>query len=331
MGYLDAAGDRGTLFPKDRCIVSFDGTHIAYTIQGQATGPVIALCAGFVCPDTFWTYLAPELSRCARVLIWNYRGAGVSGMPREPGFRSRGVKVDDFAIEKYAKDLETILDHEGFEEVVLLGHSMGTQVCLEAYRLMPERVKAFISISGPYSSPVRTFYNFALFPKVFAALRTGFRITPRPAERIWSGFFKTPLPYLIARRTGAISAGCKRSDMASYFEHMGALDPLIMMKIAEAMHRHSAEDLLRKIKVPSLIIVGSEDRFTPAWLGRVMASRIPVAEQVIVEGGSHAAIIEQPELVNDSVIDFLTRHGVVSGSRSKRVRSLRSAHAPTRA
>ncbi|HEV2685538.1 MAG TPA: alpha/beta hydrolase, partial [Actinomycetota bacterium] len=88
MAYLRVRGEGGTLFPKDRCVVSFDGTHLAYTIKGSS-GPLVSLNAGFCCPDNFWRYLAPALARKYRVLIWNYRGMGVSGMPREPGYRAR--------------------------------------------------------------------------------------------------------------------------------------------------------------------------------------------------------------------------------------------------
>ncbi|HEX9696629.1 MAG TPA: alpha/beta hydrolase [Actinomycetota bacterium] len=319
MGYLRIRGDRGTLFPKDRCIVSFDGTHIAYTMLGSGDGPVIALCAGYVCPDNFWTYLAPELAKRARVLIWNYRGAGVSGMPREPGFWARGVSVEDFAVRNYAKDLKAILDHEGIDKIALVGHSMGAQVCLESYRLMPERVVALVSISGPFSSPVRTFYNLAMFPKIFAVARVGINAFPRPAHGVWRALFKTGLPHAVARATGAIGSKCKADDMAAYYEHMAELDPIVMMKMAEAMHRHSAEDLLRHIQVPALVITGDRDNFTPPWIGRIMASRIPVAEQVVIEGGSHAAIIEEPQIVNDAVTDFLKRH-VWTGKRVRAVK-----------
>ena len=330
MGYMRVGGDRGTLFPKDRCIVSFDGTHIAYTMRGSGDGPVVVLCAGYVCPDNFWTYLAPELEARSRVLIWNYRGAGVSGMPREPGFWSRGVGVADFAIENYAKDLKAILDHEGIDRIALVGHSMGVQVCFEAYRLMPERVTALVSISGPFASPVRTFYNFAMFPKVFAAARVGINAFPRPTHVVWRRFFKTGIPHALARRIGAVGPKCKAEDMATYYEHMAELDPLIMMKMAEAMHRHSAEDLLRHIQVPALVIVGDRDNFTPPWLGRVMASRIPVAEQLVVEGGTHAAIIEEPRIINDAVIDFLARH-TGTGKRVRLIPETDSVAGPSRA
>src|SRR5438045_9716480 len=117
MAYLRVRGEGGTLFPKDRCVVSFDGTHLAYTIKGDS-GPVVALNAGFCCPDNFWRYLAPALARKYRVLIWNYRGMGASGMSRELGYRARNSSVEGFKLETYALDLTEIYDKKNMVDVI---------------------------------------------------------------------------------------------------------------------------------------------------------------------------------------------------------------------
>jgi pimeloyl-ACP methyl ester carboxylesterase len=325
MAYLRVRGEGGTIFPKDRCVVSFDGTHIAYTLKGKGE-PVIALCAGYCCPDNFWRYLAPALAKKYRVLIWNYRGCGVSGMPREPGYRARNYTVEDFGLDRYARDLREILDHEKIGEAVLLGHSMGTQVALEAYRLMPNRVRALVSITGPYASAIQTLYNSAFAPRVFGVASELLRLVP-PAKPLWRALFRSPLPHPLAQQFGALGSMTKLEDMQPYYEHIAEMDPLVMLKMAEAMHTHSAEDLLRKIAVPSLVVVGSKDNFAPPWLGHVMASRIPIAELVTIEGGTHGAIIEYPRKVNSAVLDFLERH--LSGSaktvslQQRRARSAR--------
>jgi len=300
----------GTLFPKDRCVVSFDGTHIAYTLigKGKRSDPVIALCAGYACPDNFWKYLAPALAKKYRVLVWNYRGAGVSGLPREPGYRARNYHAEDFTIDKYAQDLKEICDHEGIGDIVVIGHSMGVQVCLETYRLMPERVRAIVSVTGPYASPLRTFYNSTLGPRIFPAARFAMNLFPRPLMVVWRALLRSPIPHPGAIRLGALGPKAKAEDMRPYYDHMAELDPLVMMKMVEGMHMHSAEDLLRAIAAPTLVIVGDRDNFTPPWLGRVMASRIPIAELVVVPGGTHGTIIEEPKLVNKAIMDFLARH-----------------------
>lgn len=307
MSYVRVRSDGGTLFPKDRCIVSPDGTHIAYTIKGKS-GPVIALCAGYCCPDNFWKYLAPALARRYRVLIWNYRGCGVSGMPREPGYRARNYSVSDFMLDRYALDLRAILDHERVDSVILLGHSMGTQVALETYRLMPSRVRAIVSITGPYASAIQTFYNTTIAPRVFPAVRATLGRLPASVKPVWRAFFRSQYAHPLAVKLGAVGAQTQADDMRGYYDHMADMDPLVMLKMAEAMHAHSAESLLTSIKVPVLIVVGERDNLVPPWLGHVMASRIPTAEMLTVPAGSHGAIIENPRLVNRTVLDFLGRH-----------------------
>jgi 3-oxoadipate enol-lactonase len=304
MAYLRVRGQGGTLFPKDRCVVSFDGTHLAYTLT-KGTGPVIALCAGFCCPDNFWRYLGPALAKKYRVLIWNYRGMGVSGMPREPGYRSRNYTVEDFTCDRHARDLKEILDHEGIDEAVLLGHSMGTQVILEAYRLMPESVSAMVSITGPYASAISSLYNTTIAPRLFPVGTLLARGVVRP---MWRALFRSPITHPLAIQFGALGPKTKLEDMRPYYDHLADLDPQMILKAAQAMHAHSAEDLLGKVKVPTLVIVGERDNFVPPWLGHVMSSRIPVAELVVVPGGTHGTIVEEPKLVNRSVLDFLDRH-----------------------
>ena len=320
MAYLRAV-EGGTLFPKERCVVSFDGTHIAYTFLGtqKKDAPTIVLCAGYVCPDNFWKYLAPALAKKYRVMVWNYRGSGASGSPREPGYRARNYSAEDFTMDKYARDLKEICDHEGVDDIVLIGHSMGVQVCLESYRLMPERVKAIVSVTGPYASPLRTFYNSTLGPRIFPFARAAFGFFPRPMKILWQALFKSSLPHAGAVKLGALGEKAKAEDMRPYYDHMAELDMLVMMKMIEGMHMHSAEDLLRSIDAPTLIIVGDKDNFTPPWLGRVMASRIPIAELVVVPGGTHGTIIEEPKLVNRSIMEFLERHLSAEGKPALRV------------
>jgi pimeloyl-ACP methyl ester carboxylesterase len=65
---------------------------------------------------------------------------------------------------------------------------------------------------------------------------------------------------------------------------------------------------LEKIRVPTLLIAGDEDRVYPPALARDVARRIPGAELVMVEGAGHLVNLEQPERFNKIVLDFLTLH-----------------------
>src|SRR5437588_2437054 len=96
------------LFPRDKRVTSFDGTQIAYSVFGSR-GPWVALVPGFCCPDNFWRYLLPELRKRYRVIVYDLRGLGLSGLPRRAGRRARSLSADDFTIENHVRDLEAVL------------------------------------------------------------------------------------------------------------------------------------------------------------------------------------------------------------------------------
>ena len=75
-----------------------------------------------------------------------------------------------------------------------------------------------------------------------------------------------------------------------------------------AAHAFDGWERLPLIDVPTLVIHGTEDRVLPVENGRRLASRIPGAELVILEGAGHAFHSERADEVNALVLDFLRRH-----------------------
>ncbi|MGH2739061.1 MAG: alpha/beta fold hydrolase [Actinomycetota bacterium] len=316
--------DGQVIFRKDRRVQSFDGTTIAYTVRGKR-GPWVALVPGFSCPDNFWRYLVPELEKRYRVIIWDLRGLGLSGTPYAPGYRATRLSPAHFTIESYVRDLEAILDAERVQKVALLGHSMGGQIILETYRESPKRVWGLAFVTAPYESPLRTFYGRD-FTSLFHGLNLTINLVPRPAVLLWRALFavNTAVPHALAKLGRALGPNAKHEDMAPYYRHMAYLDPLVMLKMAEAMRAHSAADVLPTVKVPALVLAATSDTFTPLDLARRMAKTIPRAELMEIEGAGHGAIIEKPDEVNSAVVDFLKRHAPRARRRAKAASSPRS-------
>jgi pimeloyl-ACP methyl ester carboxylesterase len=77
---------------------------------------------------------------------------------------------------------------------------------------------------------------------------------------------------------------------------------------AEAVISHDTYELLPKIKSPTLVIAGDSDRLIPAENSRILASRIPEAELVVIKGAGHEFFIEDAEEANKTILDFLGRH-----------------------
>ena len=92
-----------------------------------------------------------------------------------------------------------------------------------------------------------------------------------------------------------------------YLEGMARIDTRLFVAMLSSAARHSAEDLLPSITVPTLVVAGERDGFTPPERSRSMAAAIPGAELLEIEGASHTAPIERPHLVDSTVRDFVAR------------------------
>jgi len=71
---------------------------------------------------------------------------------------------------------------------------------------------------------------------------------------------------------------------------------------------HDTYERLPEIKVPTLVIAGDADKLVPVENSRLIASRIPNAELVILKNMGHGFNIEEADEVNDAVLRFLNRH-----------------------
>jgi len=258
-------------------------------------------------------------------------GLGLSGLPRRPGYRARRLSTEDFFIEANARDLLAVLDDAGARRAAVIGHSMGGQINLEAYREYPERVSALVSLTAPFESPIRTFYgrDFTRFVRALTLAISGF---PRPAIVLWRALFANPkLSNRLAQLIRALGPHAAVEDMAPHYRHMAGLDPLIMVKMAEAMRTHSAADVLPTVKVPTLIVTGTLDTFTPPALGGAMREQIPGAELVVIDEASHGAVIEKPKEVNAAALDFLRRRvdGRARGGETDQLAASAGRRAPS--
>ncbi|MGH2684399.1 MAG: alpha/beta fold hydrolase, partial [Actinomycetota bacterium] len=177
-----------------------------------------------------------------------------------------------------------------------------------AYRRYPERIAALVFVTAPFETPLRTFYG-----RDVASLQSwidrAIRLLPRPASLLWRAAFLAHLPttHRIAKFVRALGPDGRLEDMATYYRHLGMLDPLVLLKMAEAMHAHSGADVLERVTVPALVVTASLDMFSPPALGETMRERMPHAEHVEIAGAAHAAIVEKHEQVDAAVRRFLER------------------------
>jgi pimeloyl-ACP methyl ester carboxylesterase len=281
-------------------ISTIDGCPIYYDVAepGEASAPTVVMCDGIGCDGYVWKHLRRALSSFCRLIHWHYPGHGRSPMPRDP---------QRATIPGLARDLLAVLDDAGVEHAVACGHSMGVQVVLETYRAAPARIEALLLSCGAPGNPLRTFRGTDRFEALLPTVQRMAQRTPWIFNRLSRRILPTRLAYEIATLIEPNEALIEPRDFMPYLEGMSRIDVRLFLDMLAAACQHSATDLLGTIEVPTLVIGGDQDTFTPPELSKAMHEAIPGADLLMIEGGSHTALIERPEQVNAAVIDFLRR------------------------
>jgi pimeloyl-ACP methyl ester carboxylesterase len=294
-----------TLSPDERIdrqgfAVGRDDTPIYYRVTGKPDGSAVMLCDGIGCDGYVWKYLERELAPHHRIVHWHYRGHGRTPPPRDP----RRVEITDLA-----DDLAGVLDSAVGDGAgaVLAGHSMGVQVCLEAYRRHPERVRGLILLCGSYGTPLRTFKGRATLEQVLPYVRFLVNLIPGLTANVVRNLVPTELSYQLATRFELNGELIRREDFFPYLEHIAKVDVRLFLEMLASAGRHSARDLLPSIDVPTLIVSGERDGFTPAHLSEEMHQLIRDSELFVVKEGSHTAPIERPAEVTERIAAFLRK------------------------
>jgi pimeloyl-ACP methyl ester carboxylesterase len=279
-------------------VASSDGSPLFYESwgnPGHAT-PVL-LCDGIGCDGYVWRHLRDDLS--ARFCLHpHYRGHGRTAPPRDP------ARV---AIEDLADDVACILDDTLIDRAVLIGHSMGVQVALETVRRHAGRVAGLVLICGAASHPLRTFRGSAALEDWLPTIQKWIQRVPGVINRLSRAMLPTRLAYEVATRFEIRRELVQPGDFMPYLEGMAHIDARLFVAMLAGAGRHSAEDLLPGIKIPTLVIAGGRDGFTPPERSRAIAAAIPDAELLEIPNASHTAPIEHPHLVNFTIRDFLSR------------------------
>jgi len=171
------------------------------------------------------------------------------------------------SIAVYAGELSRLLDRLDIPRCILVGHSMGGAIALALALQRPECAAGLILIASGARLPV-------------------------PSE-IVDGLIEEPRPAL--SRFGA------RLGMSG----MSAVDPAVLRADLLACDRFDARPTLDRLTMPALVIAGRDDRMTPVSFSAELASRMGKATLVIVDGGGHFLVLEQPDQVGGIVRDWL--------------------------
>ena len=279
-------------------IAASDGSPLFYESWGERGAPSpVLLCDGIGCDGYVWRYLRSDLGERFG-LHPHYRGHGRTAPPRD----AQRVTIEDLA-----DDIACVLDDALVERAVLIGHSMGVQVALETYRRHADRVAGLVLVCGASSHPLRTFRGSATLEELLPMIQKWVLRVPGVVNRVTRWVLPTRLAYEVASRLEIRRELVEPADFMPYLEGMARIDSRLFVAMLSAAGQHSADDVLARIAVPTLVIAGGRDGFTPPERSRAMADAIPQCELLDIPNASHTAPIERPHLVDWTVREFLSR------------------------
>ena len=268
--------------------VTLNGVQIHYTVRGpRSDGPVMIAHSGGPGMDArFWDDFA-KIDDFVTIVMIHPRGSGLSGP----------AAGDAYLLPDYASDVEALRTHLGLAKPILMGWSHGGMVAMQFAFSYPDSLSKLILVDtsayfGKFLSDIegaiQEFKNEPWFEKSFAALK---------AE--WAGEYKTDedMAHLWAEE---MKFYFKRFDTRAEAYHERTKDLPVRIASLKIFNDKEAATMdlrphLKKITVPTLVIVGRHDFITNVAMAEEMVKHIPNARLEVFEDSGHFALVEESE------------------------------------
>ncbi len=257
--------------------------EIYYEVHGQ--GQPMVFLSETACDGEVWKiYQVEEFSKDHRVIIHDYRGTGRSSKPST-----------DYTTKMFCEDLVALMDHLNAEDAIVIGHSMGGRVAQLLALDNPKKVKKLILVS-----------TGAHFPQTKGL---PLKICKEMIE--W-GYEK----YV---RDHSILVGFTDQFAKTYPERVEHYLKVRMQNLCPvefylrhliARQSHDTSGRLKDIKVPTLIVVGEDDRNITSEINHRMSSEILAqgianSKLVVLPGERHSYFFANPDAAHKVIRDFL--------------------------
>nr|WSY53208.1 alpha/beta hydrolase [Streptomyces sp. NBC_00886] len=246
------------------------------------TNPYIPLVLihGHPFDHTMWTPQIEAFSPTRQVVAPDLRGYGRA--PSSPGV----TRFSDFTT-----DIEALLDELKVETFVLAGLSMGGQIAMDCYGRFPERVRGLVlADTFPAAETPEGVHNRnAMADRL---LREGMR-----------GYADEVLERMVAPHSDV-------QVKAHVHRMMTATDPEAAAAALRARaQRPDYRSLLTRVNVPSLVVVGADDTYTPVSDAEAMHAALPDSTLHVIDGAAHLPNLERPKEFNGILGEFLAHVG----------------------
>lgn len=262
---------------------SVNGTRLYYEDTGGA-GDVVLFSHGLLWSTRLFDPQVEALRGRFRCIAYDHRGQGQSAVPPDAAIDMETVYADAVAL----------IESLGVGPVHFVGLSMGGFVGLRLAARRPDLVRSLVLLeTSTDPEPAANVPKYTALNLI--ARYMGLAPVTGVVMRIMFGTSFLTDPGRAAER--ALWAARLRQNRRDIWRAVNGV-----------IQRKSVADELPRIRTPTLVIVGEEDRATVPAKAERIHSLIPGSKLVRLSRGGHSSTVEEPALVNAELAPFLTQH-----------------------
>ena len=251
-----------------------DGCPLNVEVEGKDGAPALMLSNSLGTNLHMWDEQAAEFAKRFRLIRYDRRGHGKSGVPKGP-----------YSFDRFGRDIIAILDGLKIDKVNWCGLSMGgmdgqwlgANAANRVHKLVLANTNFYYADKTPWTDRI----NFVREKGLDALVGPNM-------ERWFTKDFRERAPQTIERMRKMFTA----TDRDGY------------IACVEAIRDMDFRDTNPKVTTPTLVIVGTHDPATPPAAGEAIAKAIKGAKLVALDA-AHISNIEQPQAFTKAVLDFL--------------------------
>ena len=249
------------------------GTTYVTDVPGPEGAPTLLLLHAVGCTGMLtWFRTIEALSQRYRVVTFDQRWHG------------QGICSERFSIRDCADDAAALIKHLELEDVVVAGYSMGSIVAQRVWRQHPELISGLIlcATTDRFRHTVSERVFFQTMELTMASLR---------------GLSRSRTVRMAARN--AVDAlDLETTDIHDWaLAEFRSTSPWAVAQAVAALGRHHSRPWLKRIDVPTAVVVTRRDRVISAERQRALAARIPTATVHEVDAGHASCVLQEEKFV----------------------------------
>lgn len=260
---------------QNQQIANVNGMDISYRFDGPKDAPVLLVANSLMANGSMWDGNIAALAERYRVLRYDKRGHGGSGLSAGP-----------YTIAQLADDAVGLLDALGIQKVHFMGLSIGGMIGQQLGARYPERVLSLSLCNTASEMPPRS-----LWEERFEIARTqGISGLVDGTIKRW---FTAPFVERAPQEIEKVRQMILGTNVEGY------------IGCGSAVRDMAQSTMLLKIKMPTLVLSGRHDPACTVDQGIVLNRLIDGSRMVIIEDAAHLSNIEQPAKFNQAVREFI--------------------------